>query len=104
LRAFAYPRGLLLHVHRLRVGEAEAAECAGAGAGGDQLMAAGAAGHRRLDDRHAKTELRAEGSRDHAVSEKSSRPISQRRISEVPAPISYSLASRQSRPVGVSLM
>src|SRR5258708_1944313 len=36
----------------------------------------------------------------YAVSLNSSRPISQRRISEVPAPISYSLASRSSRPVG----
>jgi hypothetical protein len=34
----------------------------------------------------------------------SSRPISMRRISEVPAPISYSLASRHKRPVGYSLM
>ena len=38
------------------------------------------------------------------VSENSSRPISMRRISLVPAPISYSLASRQSRPSGYSLM
>lgn len=35
-----------------------------------------------------------------AVSSKSSRPIRKRRISEVPAPISYSFASRNSRPVG----
>ena len=42
---------------------------------------------------------------DHqAVSRNSSRPISMRRISLVPAPISYSLASRSRRPVGVSLM
>ena len=34
------------------------------------------------------------------VSANSSRPISMRRISLVPAPISYSLASRQSRPSG----
>ncbi len=40
----------------------------------------------------------------HFVSLKSSRPISMRRISLVPAPISYSLASRHSRPVGYSLM
>ena len=39
-----------------------------------------------------------------ALSENSSRPISMRRISEVPAPISYSFASRHSRPVGYSLM
>src|SRR6478752_10872318 len=32
-----------------------------------------------------------------------SRPISMRRISDVPAPISYSLASRSRRPVGKSL-
>ena len=38
------------------------------------------------------------------VSAISSRPISIRRISEVPAPISYSLASRHRRPVGYSLM
>jgi hypothetical protein len=35
---------------------------------------------------------------------KSSRPISMRRISDVPAPISYSLASRSSRPPAFSLM
>lgn len=40
----------------------------------------------------------------HMVSAYSSRPISMRRISDVPAPISYSLASRHSRPVGNSLM
>ena len=34
----------------------------------------------------------------------SSRPINMRRISLVPAPISYSLASRSSRPGLVSLM
>ena len=34
------------------------------------------------------------------VASKSSRPISMRRISLVPAPISYSLASRNSRPAG----
>ena len=38
--------------------------------------------------------------RNHAVASKISRPISMRRISLVPAPISYSLASRSSRPVG----
>ena len=36
----------------------------------------------------------------HAVIRNSSRPISMRRISCVPAPISYSLASRSSRPAG----
>ena len=36
----------------------------------------------------------------HAASPNSSRPMSMRRISEVPAPISYSLASRNSLPVG----
>ena len=40
----------------------------------------------------------------HRVSLNSSRPISMRRISEVPAPISYNLASRSRRPVGYSLM
>lgn len=34
----------------------------------------------------------------------SSRPISMRRISLVPAPMAYSLASRSSRPVGYSLI
>src|SRR5690606_9818197 len=34
----------------------------------------------------------------------SSRPISMRRISLVPAPIAYSLASRRMRPVAYSLM
>ena len=38
------------------------------------------------------------------VSANSSRPISMRRISLVPAPISYSLASRHRRPSGYSLM
>ena len=38
------------------------------------------------------------------VSLNNSRPISIRRISDVPAPISYSLASRHSRPVANSLM
>ena len=43
----------------------------------------------RLDERQAKTEALAERRRDlHLVSAKSSRPMSQRRISEVPAPIS----------------
>src|SRR6185312_1503672 len=40
----------------------------------------------------------------YAVSLNSSRPISMRRISDVPAPISYSFASRHRRPVGNSLM
>ena len=39
-------------------------------------------------------------SRAHIVSANSSRPISMRRISLVPAPISYSLASRHRRPSG----
>ena len=42
--------------------------------------------------------------RHHLVSSNSSRPISILRISEVPAPISYSFASRHRRPVGVSLI
>ena len=41
---------------------------------------------------------------DHALPWNSSRPISMRRISLVPAPISYSLASRSRRPAGNSLM
>ena len=40
----------------------------------------------------------------HMLSAYSSRPISMRRISLVPAPISYSLASRQRRPTGYSLV
>lgn len=32
------------------------------------------------------------------------RPMTMRRISLVPAPISYSLASRRSRPAGISLI
>ena len=40
----------------------------------------------------------------HIVSANSSRPISMRRISDVPAPISYNLASRHRRPSGYSLM
>ena len=42
--------------------------------------------------------------RRQAVSANNSRPISMRRISLVPAPISYSFASRRKRPVGYSLM
>ena len=45
-----------------------------------------------------------DGGLDHAVSRNNSRPISKRRISLVPAPISYSLASRHRRPRGYSLM
>src|SRR5688572_22139587 len=48
--------------------------------------------HARRDSRHG------------AVARSSSRPISMRRISLVPAPISYSLASRRMRPAGYSLM
>src|SRR5688572_2827115 len=51
-----------------------------------------AAVHARRDARHG------------AVARNSSRPISMRRISLVPAPISYSLASRRMRPAGYSLM
>ena len=39
-------------------------------------------------------------SEDQAVSANNSRPISIRRISLVPAPISYNFASRNNRPVG----
>jgi hypothetical protein len=42
--------------------------------------------------------------RHHIVSANSSRPISMRRISLVPAPISYNFASRHRRPVGNSLV
>ncbi|MNV11323.1 hypothetical protein D3C71_1018840 [compost metagenome] len=53
--------------------------------------------------------LRGEGgvrvcSAAYAVSENSSRPMSMRRTSLVPAPISYSLASRHSRSTGKSLV
>ncbi len=44
--------------------------------------------------------IRIHPRRNHAVASKISRPISMRRISLVPAPISYSLASRSSRPAG----
>ncbi len=44
------------------------------------------------------------GAQSHIVSANNSRPISMRRISDVPAPISYSLASRHNRPSGYSLM
>ncbi|MEA2881194.1 MAG: hypothetical protein QOH32_413 [Bradyrhizobium sp.] len=40
------------------------------------------------------------GTAPYADFSNSSRPISMRRISLVPAPISYSLASRKRRPVG----
>src|SRR6187431_1277770 len=42
--------------------------------------------------------------RAHMLSAYSSRPISMRRISLVPAPISYSLASRHRRPTGYSFV
>ena len=42
--------------------------------------------------------------RAHMLSANSSRPISMRRISLVPAPISYSLASRHRRSTGKSLV
>ena len=44
--------------------------------------------------------LRCVGTSIYADLSNSSRPISMRRISLVPAPISYSFASRSSRPVG----
>ncbi|MNS76169.1 hypothetical protein D3C72_1097080 [compost metagenome] len=47
---------------------------------------------------------RSSRARAYLVSANSSRPISMRRISLVPAPISYSLASRHRRPAGYSLM
>jgi hypothetical protein len=87
-RALAHPGRLLFHVGGLRIGEAEAAERARGRACGDELLAARAAGHRRLHYRNANAKPGGEGGGDHAVSVKSSRPISQRRISEVPAPIS----------------
>ncbi len=40
----------------------------------------------------------------YALSPNNSRPISILRISFVPAPMSYNLASRNNRPVGYSLM
>src|SRR3954464_1010488 len=60
LRAFTYPRRLLLHVCRLRISEAKTAQRTGGAARGDQLLAARPARHRRLDDRHADAELRTE--------------------------------------------
>src|ERR1700674_4137036 len=48
--------------------------------------------------------IRPWSSHRYFVSLNSSRPISIRLISEVPAPISYSLASRHRRPVAYSLM
>src|SRR5690606_12365833 len=44
------------------------------------------------------------GASTHGVRWNGSRPISMRRISEVPSPISFSLASRHRRPAGYSLM
>ena len=62
---------------------------------GDQLCHSGRVGKELCTARIST------GLQDHqAVSLNSSRPISMRRISLVPAPISYSLASRSSRPVG----
>jgi hypothetical protein len=88
-RLLAHPGGLPLHVRGVRVGEAERAERAGRAAGGDELLRRRPAGHWRLNKRQTKTELLAQGRCDfHPVSVKSSRPISQRRISDVPAPIS----------------
>ena len=56
----------------------------------------------RFQQRHGSPlqAIPAVDSTPHAVSANSSRPISIRRISLVPAPISYSLASRHSRPAG----
>ena len=54
--------------------------------------------HRVVEDVHGRRPLRIGVA--HIVSENNSRPISIRRISDVPAPISYSFASRQRRPVG----
>ena len=48
--------------------------------------------------------IRPWSSNRYFVSLNSSRPISIRLISDVPAPISYSLASRHRRPVAYSLM
>ena len=86
LGSFAHPRGLLLHLRGLSGREAKRAQCAGRGTGGNEFLRGGSAGHRRLNDGQANAELLAEGV--HWDSAKSSRPINQRRISEVPAPIS----------------
>src|SRR5438552_3073465 len=58
----------------------------------------------RLNIRSAHVSLVRSPPERYFVSLKSSRPISIRRISDVPAPISYNLASRHSRPVAYSLM
>ena len=83
----------------------ELATLARQGVQGVDLMA-----HRRAVGgklRRARVELGVQGGHGallQRVSLKSSRPISIRRISLVPAPISYSLASRSRRPAGNSLM
>jgi hypothetical protein len=51
-------------------------------------------------ERPARANPKTRNTPHHAVSANNSRPISIRRISLVPAPISYSFASRSSRPVG----
>src|SRR6267378_763061 len=57
----AHPRGLPLHLRGLRVSEAKRSQCTGRGAGGNEFLRGGSAGHRRLDDGEANAELVAEG-------------------------------------------
>ena len=81
-----------------------------AAAGRGERLAPLQLGDERRHVRRVLAELRAAGidargdARHGAVARSSSRPISMRRISLVPAPISYSLASRRMRPAGYSLM
>ncbi len=55
---------------------------------------------RRMADRPVEHGQNGNVSDRYAVSANNSRPISIRRISLVPAPISYNFASRNKRPVG----
>ena len=90
------------HVLLARGGAAALRDLARLGA---QVLHEGA--HRlrvRLELRRARLDLGLEDVHFQALSANSSRPISMRRISDVPAPISYNLASRHSRSTGYSLV
>ncbi len=84
--------------------------CGLVAAGRRERLAPLQVGDERRHVRRVRAELGAAGihargdARHGAVARSSSRPISMRRISLVPAPISYSLASRRMRPAGYSLM
>src|SRR3989442_855043 len=57
----AHPRGLPLHLRRLRKREAERAQCTGRRARGNEFLRGGSAGHRCLDNRVSQTQSFTEG-------------------------------------------